>query len=45
MAETEPPKASIVQNLIAAFDVIARRVKVEDAFHFTPTSFWQASIG
>lgn len=44
MAETEPPKASIVQNLIAAFDVIARRVTVENAFSFTPTSFWQAVL-
>ena len=44
MAETEPPKASIVQNLIAAFDVIARRATVENAFSFTPTSFWQAVL-
>ena len=44
MSETGPPKASIIQNLIAAFDVTAGRVKVENAFSFTPTSFWQAVL-
>ena len=44
MAETNPPKATIMTCLIAAFDVIAGRVKVENAFDFTPAIFWQALL-
>lgn len=44
MAETNPPKVTIMTSLIAAFDVIAGRVKVENAFDFSPATFWQAIL-
>lgn len=44
MPQTEPQRPTIVQSLIAAFDVIAGRVPVENAFDFSQTSFWQAVL-
>ena len=44
MAETNPSKVTITTSLIAAFDVIAGRVKVENAFDFSPATFWQAIL-
>ena len=44
MAETNPQKLTIMTSLIAAFDVIAGRVKVENAFDFSPATFWQAIL-
>jgi hypothetical protein len=44
MAQTSPSKGMIVKSLIAAFDVIAGRVKVEQAFEFTASGFWYSII-
>jgi len=39
-----PSKASMVSCLIAAFDIIAGRIKVKDAFIFSTATFWQGIL-